>query len=370
MKKILVYGLSNNWGGVEAIVMNMIHRLAGNFSFDIIHSPDFSSYEAKYESEFVHFIHIHPWGENRKAFASALKKLMLTQKFDYVWVNCCIMANKTIISVVRKYSNAKIITHSHGSSFEENNKIKRFVLLSLHWLNKNYYLRNVDYPCMCSVKSGKWFYGKKFVYSHNVHSVKNGVETAKFKFYTQVREEYRRMFGITNEFLLFHAGRLTEVKNQRKILSVVADALVDGMNVKLIIAGDGELRNSLDEYAKELGIQKSVSFLGNRDDIANIYQAADVMLLPSLHEGFPVTLVEAQTSGLPCLVSDKVSNETNIVGLVHFLAIDEPDNRSWIEALRNLQTANIDRNETYHKVYAAGYDIENVCNEFIEFISK
>ena len=370
MKHFLVYGLSNSWGGVEAIVMAMIERLAGDYEFTIIHSQAPSSYESKYESAYVHFVNIPTWGSDRKGFVAALKNILSEKSFDYLWVNGCIMANRTIISVVRKYSVAKIITHSHGSSFEETNKIKRFVLLALHRLNKCYYLRNVDYPCMCSVKSGKWFYGDKYLNIHKVHYVKNGVDVSKFKFNAQVREEYREMFGITDEFLLFHAGRLTEVKNQRKILSIVADAFDGGMKVKLIIAGEGELRQDLEEYANELGIHDRVIFLGNRNDVFNLYQAADVMLLPSFHEGFPVTLAEAQTSGLPCLVSDRVSSETNLIGLVQFLSIDDSDNRVWITALRDIQTSNNDRGMAYKKVSEAGYNIASVCREFINFLQE
>lgn len=370
MKHFLVYGLSNNWGGVEAIVMAMIERLAGDYEFTIIHSQEPSFYEKKYESDYVHFVNIPTWGADRKGFANALKIILLEKSFDYVWVNGCIMANRTIISVVRKHSSAKIITHSHGSSFEETNKIKRFVLLYLHRMNKSYYLNNVDYPCMCSVKSGKWFYGDEYLNNHEVHYVKNGVDVELFRFNANVRDEYRRKFGITDEFILFHAGRLTEVKNQRRILSILADALVAGMNVKLIIAGDGELSVDLEKYAHELGIRDRVLFLGCRSDVAALYQAADVMLLPSFHEGFPVTLAEAQTSGLPCLVSDRVSSETNLIGLVQFLSIDNADNSAWVAALRDIYSSDIDRDIAYKKVREAGYSIDRVCCEFIDFIKK
>lgn len=368
MKHFLVYGLSNNWGGVEAIVMGMIEGLAGDYEFTIIHSLETSSYESKYESDYVHFVNIPTWGSDRKGFAASLKTILSERSFDYVWVNGCIMANRTIISVVRKYSTAKIITHSHGSSFEESNQLKRFVLLSLHRMNKRYYLKNVNFPCMCSVKSGKWFYGDRYLNHHEVHYVKNGVDVLKYKFNPLVRKEYREKLGITDEFLLFHAGRLTEVKNQRKILSIVADALGGGMNVTLIIAGDGEFRQDLEEYANELGIQNKVMFLGNRSDVANLYQAADVMLLPSFHEGFPVTLAEAQTSGLPCLVSDRVSAETNIIGLVKFISIDDSNNSAWISALKALQTEKNDRSQAARKVSEAGYSIERVCEDFISFL--
>lgn len=368
MKHFLVYGLSNNWGGVEAIVMAMIKRLAGEYDFTIIHSPGSSTYEKKFESDYVHFVHIPTWGADRKGFISAIKDILSTKAFDYVWVNACIMANRSIISVVRKYSDAKIITHSHGSSFEETNKIKRFVLLALHRLNKWFYFRNIDFPCMCSQKSGVWFYGNQYLNSHTVHLVKNGVDVSKYRYDFQARFECRKKFGINDEMLLFHAGRLTEVKNQRKILRIVSDALAEGMKIKLIIAGDGELRHPLEEYANELGIQESVIFLGYQNDITNLYQAADVMLLPSFHEGFPVTLAEAQTSGLPCLVSDRVSVETNIIGLVKFISIDDSNNSVWISALKGLHTDNFDRSLAADKVSEAGYSIERVCEDFTSFL--
>lgn len=368
MKHFLVYGLSNNWGGVEAIVMAMIKKLAGEYDFTIIHSQSPSTYEKEFESDYVHFVHIPTWGAGRKKFIFALKDILSAKAFDYVWVNACIMANRDIISVARKYSNARIITHSHGSSFEETNKIKRFVLLTLHRLNKCFYLRNIDIPCMCSHKSGVWFYGNQYLNSHAVHLVKNGVDVSKYRYDFQARFECRKKYGINDEILLFHAGRLTEVKNQRKILSIAAEALAEGMKIKLIIAGDGELRQPLEEYANELGIQERVIFLGYQNDVANLYQAADVMLLPSFHEGFPVTLAEAQTSGLPCLVSDRVSAETNIIGLVKFISIDDSNNSAWISALKALQTEKNDRSQAARKVSEAGYSIERVCEDFISFL--
>lgn len=368
-KKILVYGLSNDWGGVEAIVMSMVERMGGTFEFIIIHSKEDSSYEERFQSEHIHFVHLPTWGSDIREFASSLKILLQAGHYNYVWINGCIMANRTIISAVRRYSKAKIITHSHGSSFEEANKLKRMVLLSLHRINKSYYLRNIDYPCMCSVKSGKWFYGDDYMQTHKVHYVKNGVNIEKYRFSNEVREEYRTDLGIADKFVLFHAGRLTLVKNQSKLLRMLAGVISHGIDAILLIAGDGELREELERYAKELDIDKKVRFLGKRDDVDKLYQAADVMLLPSFHEGFPVTLVEAQASGLPCLVSDKVSNETDITGLVRFLSIDD-DNNSWVEAIKDIKSSVSDRLKAFDVVWKAGYNIDQVCEEFINFISQ
>lgn len=371
MKKFLIYGLSNEWGGVEAIVMGMVKHLVGTCHFDIIHSVGFSSYEEKYQSDFIRFVHIPTWGSDRSGFADGLKELLKSNDYDYVWVNGCLMSNKTILSVTKKFSNAKIITHSHGSSFEEGNRIKRFILLAMHKWNRPYYKANVDFPCMCSRKSGLWFYGEEYMEAHHVHYVKNGVDVSKYRFDKTIREKYRAELGLTDEFALFHAGRLTEVKNQRRILSIFADIVKQGVKAKLFIAGEGELKDELENQAHSLHIDDKVSFLGKRNDVNCLYQAMDVMLLPSFHEGFPVTLTEAQASGLPCLVSDRVSDETNIIGLVQYLSIDSADNKDWVNALiQLLEQRNVDRSRYEADFCRAGYDLNTVCDEYLNFITK
>lgn len=369
--RFLVYGLSNEWGGVEAIVMAMIQHLAGRCGFDIIHSDEPSSYEEKYQSENINFVRIPSWGNDRRGFAKGLKTLFQRKSYDYVWVNGCLMSNKTIISITKKYSKAAIITHSHGSSFEGNNKLKRFILLTLHKINRPYYLANIKYPCMCSRKSGLWFYGKNYMESHNVYYIRNGVDVSKFRFDEDVRNQYRKNLGLSDELALFHAGRLTEVKNQRRILSIFADLLKTGIKAKLYIAGEGELREELENQAKSLQIEDKVLFLGKRNDVNCLYQAMDVMLLPSFHEGFPVTLTEAQASGLPCLASDRVSEETNILGIVKYLSIDVESNDEWVESIKELTQQNfIERKEFENKLRQERYDIRAVCDDFLSYLNR
>lgn len=369
MKRFLVYGLSNEWGGVEAIVMAMVKHLAGEYRFDIIHSNESSSYRDKYQSEVIRFVQMPAWGSNRMGFSDALKVLFHENDYNYVWVNACLMANRTIISTAKKYSKAKIITHSHGSFFEESNLIKRLVLLTLHKLNRSFYKKNVDFPCMCSYKSGLWYYGEKYMNCHHVHYIKNGIDANKFRFDDSIRKSYRMKMGLSDEFAIFHAGRLTEVKNQGRILSIFVDLLATGIKARLFIAGDGELRKDLESQAKELNISDKVHFLGSRNDVNKLYQAMDVMLLPSFHEGFPVTLTEAQASGLPCLVSDRVSDETNITGLVKFISIDDEGNNEWVAAIENLfSIKQTERSKFFNILCKEGFDINSVCDDFLHYI--
>lgn len=362
MKRILVYGLANNWGGVEAIVMSIIQRLEDKFHFDIIHSSAPSSYETKYECENVRFVHIPTWGSDRVGFKRELKRLLLSSNYDYVWINACIMSNATIASVVKKYSKAKIIIHSHGSSFEEKNIIKRWVLLGMHYWNRKTYFKLLDIPCCCSIKSAEWFYGKDFVREHDVYFIKNGVDYKQYQFNSEIRNAYREELNIEDDTLvLFHAGRLTLVKNQRKILDILQVLVNENKKVLLLIAGVGELHDELVDYASKLGVSKYVKFLGMRNDVNNLMQAADIFLLPSFHEGFPVTIVEAQSAGLPCLVSANLSREVDITNSVKFIPI-ESDPEVWSKEIECFEPKM--REKVSELVKQSGYDIVDVAEDF------
>lgn len=363
MNRILIYGLSNNWGGVEAIVMAIVERLSQYCQFDIIHSEFPSAYETRYgKNANIRFVHIPTWGSDRKGFVRGLKNLLQSIDYDYVWINACIMSNVTFATVVKRNSNAKIITHSHGSSFEEKNIIIRWVLLAMHYWNRKKYLKMVDIPCCCSFKSAQWFYGKNYVKKHDVYFIKNGVDFQSYRYNSDVRKKYRKELEVDDDTLvLFHAGRLTQVKNQRKLFEILQALLSKGNKALLMIAGVGELHDELLEYASELGINHFVRFLGMRDDVNSIMQAADVFLLPSFHEGFPVTIVEAQSAGLPCLVSASLSREIDITQSVIFIPV-EARAEEWSNAIETFDSEK--RYEISSLVKQRGYDIVDVANEF------
>lgn len=364
MKRILIYGLSNHWGGVEAIVNALVSELENNISFDILISGN--NIDTRYLShkKSVRVLPITAWGQNRKKFISELVNYLHIGQYDYVWVNASLMCNRDIISIVNKKSNSEIITHAHGSYFEERNKIKEYALLFLHYLNRHYYYNNVKHKCACSLSAATWFYGKRFLNNHNVCIIKNGIDTTKFRFNEQLRQQYRTQFNITDEVLLFHAGRLTEVKNQIFLIEIVKEAILYGLNLKLLIAGDGELKEPLQHKIDEFKLNDKVKLLGSRSDVDKLYQAADVFLLPSHHEGFPVTLTEAQTSGLPCIVSDNISKETNINQLVFYLPISDNSIPKWVSIIKELGAKKIDRQKQGNVVIEHGYEIKDVANNF------
>lgn len=368
MKRILVYGLSNQWGGVESIVHSIIDCLEDEIFFDIIISGDNIDSRHYNHAHNVSILRIPAWGESRSHFKSNLKKIFSRNEYDFVWINASLMSNRDIISVALKNSNASIITHSHGSYFEETYKLKEYILLTLHYLNRSYFKKHVKFKCMCSKLSGKWFYGKKLLKTGNIHLVRNGISTAQFVFNASKRAIMRSNLGINDEVALFHVGRLTAVKNQSYLLDIVKESIRQRLNVKLFIAGGGELRPILEKKVDEMGLKEQVVFLGPRSDVDQLYQACDVFLLPSFHEGFPVTLTEAQTSGLPCIVSDTISRETNINGRVEYLPIDFNSIKLWVEAIKSNLVTPEERAYLGENVKKAHFDIEDVAEDFKKFL--
>ena len=173
----------------------------------------------------------------------------------------------------------------------------------------------------CSDAAGEWLYPKR---EYTV--LNNAIDTARFRFSAQERDRLRESLGIEAEtFVFLHVGAFNEQKNQAFLLEAFQRLLTQKENVRLLLAGDGERRASCEARAETLKISKQVSFLGLRDDIPALLSAADAFVLPSLHEGLPLTLVEAQCAGLSCVASDRVTREAALTELVAFTSIERAE---------------------------------------------
>lgn len=367
MKNILVYGLSPTIGGVERIVTDVIKRTSNQVAYTILLSGLGLGQFYTDLGKNVTILSITAWGENRRKFRKEIIELLLNNSFDYIWINGCIMANRDVIEAAKRFKGLKIILHSHGSSFEEPNPLKKIILYALHRLNRRLYLRELDIAFMCSFSSGKWFYGSKYCKTGNVKLFKNGIDTAKYRFNPEIRTSYRQKLGLDQEIAILNVGRLSPVKNQKKLLDITSECVSAGMSVRLIIVGDGELKKTLASYAERLKIRENVSFLGARDDVEAIYQAADIFILPSLHEGFPISLLEAQSSGLSCIASTGISPEANIDGNVIFLSNDS-DNEIWVDAIKDAASKSVCRESAFRTIIDRGFDIDSICKEFLSEI--
>lgn len=198
-----------------------------------------------------------------------------------------------------------------------------------------------------------------------VHKMTNAIETKRFHQALAVRDEMRTKLGISDEFVLGTVARIDIQKNPMYLLKIAQAVKQSGKKTVLLIAGSGPMEQEVKERAREMGLEGFVRFLGVRQDIPELLAAMDLFLLPSLFEGLPVTLMETQASGLPALVSDRVTREMDQVGLIRFLPLDD-DVSCWANAITQAQM-NRNRSVYAKKVLDAGYDIADQAHKLGAF---
>lgn len=207
------------------------------------------------------------------------------------------------------------VAHSHSDSVDHDFKypIKQVARRRLPAIATHYWA--------CSEAAGAFLFGKRN--RDKVHVVKNAIDLEGFCFDPLTRASVRRELGVgEGQLLLGHVGRFCAVKNHAFLVDLLVELLRDGMDAVLAMVGGGELRDDIENKVASLGLAGRVRFLGIRDDVPSLMQAFDVLVFPSLHEGIPLTLIEAQASGLPVLASDKVSLESLVAPNTVQLSLD------------------------------------------------
>ena len=187
----------------------------------------------------------------------------------------------------------------------------------------------------CGQEAGEFLYGKHEFNKHGV-ILNNGIRTEEYQFDEDIRATARKALGIRDTtVVLGHIGQMYSVKNQSFILDIFSEFRKEQPDSVLLLIGDGDDRKMLEEKARRLALGDSVQFLGLRQDAAALYQAMDCFVFPSLHEGFPLTLIEAQASGLPCVISDTVTRKTKVNENIAFCSLEESP-EVWCKTIASL----------------------------------
>lgn len=216
---------------------------------------------------------------------------------------------------------------------------------------------------MCGETSGKWLYGEKN--KSRFLMLNNAIDAVSYIYDLSKREEMRRHLGLADELVIGHVGRFNPQKNHSFLIDIFAALLKKEPNAVLLLVGGGEDMTKIQAKAQALGVAEHVRFLGIRSDVADLMQAMDVFVFPSLYEGLPVTMVEAQAAGLPCIISDKVSPECILTdGLVDTLPLSaEPE--AWAEKM--LEKREVPRTDRRSEIAAHGFDITTEAVKLQEF---
>ncbi len=306
-------------GGVESVVMNYYRHIdRTKIQFDFICDEDSTNIPyGEIEKMGGKVILIPPY---QKVFKYHKKLKEVLKSGGYKIVHSHINTLSVFSLFAAKCAGVPVrIAHSHSTTNKKEKK-KNLLKQILRPFSKVF---ATDYMC-CSELAGRWLFGNKEYDNGNVYLLNNAIDLDKFKYDEEKRKKKRKELNIEDDTLVIgHVGRFVEQKNHRFLIDIFNEVHKQKENSILLLAGQGPLMEEMKEKVKILGIENSVKFLGQRNDINELYQAFDVFCLPSLYEGLPVVGVEAQATGLLCIFSDDMTKETKVLDATEFLSLNQ-----------------------------------------------
>lgn len=349
-----------NRGGAESMVMNLyrnIDRTRIQFDF-IVHTDKHQDYTDEIEAlggKIYHFPRFK--GYNFLSMKQCWNAFFVEHP-EYKILHSHVRSYASLYIPIAKKHGLVTIIHSHSTSNGKGvaSLIKRVMQSSLK--------RKADYLFACSEESGRWLYGDKAIRGENYRMIPNAVDTEKFAFSPTTRTQVRETLGIGDDTIVYgHVGRLHPAKNHPFLLEVFEGIHKKQPNSLLLIVGDGELRAEIEEKINTLGIADAVRMLGSRGDVPELMQAMDIFLFPSRWEGLPVTVVEAQASGLPCFLSDTITRDVDTSPLVTYLPIQNGVT-PWLDAILASDHPRVD---VIGQIKSAGFDVTESAKNLTEF---
>lgn len=333
MKKeepIRVAHIIGKWlgGGVESVVMNYYRHIdRSKIQFDFLCDEDSTNipYE-EIEQLGGRVILIPPY---QKVFKYQKELIRIFKENNYKIVHSHINTLSVFPLRAAKKAGVKVrIAHSHSTTNKKEWK-KNLLKQVLRPFSKVY---ATNYMC-CSELAGRWLFGDKAYNSGQVYLLNNAIDLDKFKYNEKLRKEKRKELGISgNTLVIGHIGRFVAQKNHTFLIDIFNEVHKKNPNSLLLLVGQGPLKEEIENKVKELELDDSVRFLGQRNDANELYQAFDVFCLPSLYEGLPVVGVEAQASGLLCILSNAMTKETKVLDITKFISLNNTP-EEWADSI-------------------------------------
>ena len=326
-KTVLIIAGSLRIGGAEKVAADI--GLYADPQKYIIHyvvfGDDIGAYEPELEACGCKIFHLPQPSDSYRAYMKNLKKLICTYRYDVIHAHTMFNIGWAMFAG-KLYGVPVRVSHAH-SALEEHRSIKvrlyeaamRLLILTCA----------TDYIA-CGVKAGERLYGKK-AFEKKGTLILNGIDTQGFAFDEQRREAFRKGLGLDDKFIIGHAGHLAEVKNQAFLLDLMPEILKRQPQAYLLLLGEGENRSALRQRIHELHLEDHVRMTGNVRNMPDYLNAMDVFAFPSLYEGMPLSIIEVQSNGLPCVISDKVPKDVFLTDLLRPLPLN--DQSAWVDAI-------------------------------------
>lgn len=351
-----------NAAGVEAVVNNYYRNIDhSKYQFDYIIDAD-SSFEPPQELiDMGARYYVVPPYQNLLVHMKALIRLFKKNEYKIVHSG---MNTLAVFSLCAAWIAGVPVRINHNHSTASKGETKRNILKYI--LRPFAKLFATDYVA-CSYYAGEWMFGKKSMQCGEVTVFNNAIDLSRFKYDETIREKKRLELEINDKFVIGHVGRFCFQKNQEFLIEIFEEVHKQREDTVLMLIGIGETVDQIKDLVKKKDLQDYVLFLGARSDVNELYQAMDVFVLPSRYEGLPVVGVEAQASGLPCVFSTSMTDETKMTGVAQMISLDK-DITFWAQQV--LECANMVRKDTCEEIKKAGFEIETEAKKLERFYKE
>ncbi len=360
MRVLQVFGRMNR-GGAESIIMDLYRNIdRSKIQFDfIVHTEEECVYDKEIRALGGNIYSVPRYsGKNHFSYVKAWEKFFEDHP-EYNIIHGHIHSIASVYLNIAKKYGLTTICHSHTAT--EPSGVIGFIKMvyqrplrnCAHWL------------FACSDVAGQWLYGLDCDKRDNYFVLKNAIDTEKYVYNCDVRNKVRKELGLTGKFVLGHVGRFIEAKNHMYLIDIFKYYHKNNPESVLLLVGDGELRGKIEKKIADEKLQESVVMTGVRSDVNELLQAMDCFVFPSIIEGLPVSVVEAQTTGLRCVVSNEVTSEVIITDLVEKMPINI-DAAFWSEKIQKIPQ-DYERSGYIQEIVDAGYDIKSTASWLQDF---
>ncbi len=364
MKRLLCLLSSMNAGGAETFLMKVYRKLdRSRFQLDFcINEPEKNFYEDEILALGGRIYRIPAKSQDFQGYRRGLQQVVAENGCQYVLRITSSAMGFMDLQLAKKAGARVCIARSSNSS--DGGSAKALVA---HRLGRLLYGKYVDVKLAPSDLAAKYTFGNKAYEQGQVHILENAVDVDSLGYCPQARSALRKELGIgENARVVGHIGRLSAQKNHDFLLDIFSRICQADPAAVLLLVGKGELEPELRQKAQALGIADKVIFAGVRKDIPGCLSAMDVFLFPSLYEGMPNTIIEAQANGLRCILSDTITRQADITGLLTYLPLSASAD-TWAQKALEAEPARQDQKAAF---VAAGYDIDTMVNRFTELVFK
>lgn len=367
-KMLLGFIMDGTSGGVDNYILHFLEAVKEEgMQIDLLTNEADPVLEKRLQKEYgSHLYEIanlhHPYRQFRQ-----IQKLIEQQQYGMVYLN--ISTSMDCVTALAAWSMdvPRRMLHSHSGGNDCESAKKRWVFDTLQKICRIFLYRTGTEFYACSEKAGYWMYPKKIVESDRFHVICNAVDQKRFSYYPEVRSEVRKELELEDAFVIGHAGNFCYQKNHGFLIRVFEKIHQKEPDTILLLIGKGIRLEEVKQQVKEAGLEHAVRFLGWRKDVDRLFQAMDVFVLPSHFEGLPTVGVEAQCTGLPCVLSDAITEETKITESCQFLS-SKASPAEWAEEILKLQR-NERRNASFLKE-AENYTLEAQKQMLLQLVQE